>query len=134
MPWYVVAYVIVLLGLGAASTVDAVRSRRSLPFVVFDAGIWLAWPAFVEFEWHPGWAPPKAILFVLVLLAVGTSLAETWRELRAGGTSLPEGADPELSSDANLMLDRVARGFSALTGWVLILPALIAAIHSLIPR
>jgi hypothetical protein len=129
MPWYAVVYITVLLGLGASSLRDAVRDRRAPAFIAFDALVSLTWPAFVVLAWHPGWSPPKAVVLLLLLVALGASLRETWRELRAAAAARPEAADPELSPAANLWIDRIVEASGALLAWALILPALIAAVR-----
>jgi hypothetical protein len=129
MPWYIALYVTALMGLGAASTIEAVSERRSPAFIAFDALVSLALPTFVVLLWHPGSAPPRVVLVPAVLLAVGASAQETWRELRAARAVRHESDDPELSPAANLRIDRIGEATIAIIAWAVILPAVIAGVR-----
>jgi hypothetical protein len=127
MPWYATAYVVFLLVVGGASTREALAARRAAAFVAADGLVSLIWAMFVVIYYRPALAVPAPATGLLLVGAIAWSVAETRRELAAAVAARPESADPGLSSRANRWIDRGVEAGAVVAGWMLVVPAGLAA-------
>ena len=129
MPWFAVAYVIVLLAFGVYSFYDDRKEGRSAGSLATDAAVTVLWISFVWVYFHPVPASRGWPALPLLLGALSWTAWDAWRELRVVLAARPQGYDPELSEAWNLWIDRGVEAAGVLVGIVTIAPAIFCGLR-----
>lgn len=130
MPWYIHAYLVVLIGIGAYSAYDDRRNGVAGWYVLVDAAVTAFWALCVLAYYYPDFVKPAGRLIALVAaLAVVWTIVDVRREIRAVMVKRPEAHDPELSQRTNLWVDRTVEAAGVASGTLLLTPALFFAVQ-----
>lgn len=115
MPWWVVLYLVVLALLSLAGLVDDARDRRPAWWLGLALSSAVASVALVLAYWEVLPTSPPALLFALLVVAVGFDAWSAVRDLRADAAA----PDPELNPAASVGTRLLGVGL----GLLLLLPA-----------
>lgn len=129
MPWFIVAYLILLVAIGIYSFYDDRKAKVSISYLTIDAAVSVVWIYFVLAYFYPGLAEPilRPLPVVLLLCAVWTVM-DVRREMKGIIAKRAASYDPELSPRANLWIDRAVEASGLVFGFLLLTPAFIFAI------
>ena len=129
MPWFIVAYLLLIVALGVCSFYDDRKAKLSIAYLTVDAVVTAVWMYFVVAYFYPPIADPvgRALPLLLVLSVVWTA-ADVRRELKGLIAQRPASYDPELSPRVNLLVDRAVEGAGLVVGMAVLAPALVYGI------
>ena len=128
MPWYVVAYVVVLAGIAVYSCYDDVKALPAW-YVAVDAVVSLFWILAVLAYYDARLAPPAVIGGALFVAAVLWAAYDVRREFHAIVTQRPQSHDSEMSPALNLWIDRGVEAAGVVVASVLLAPAVVFALR-----
>ncbi len=129
MPWYVVGYGALLVGLVVYTHIDNRRKGRTRRYLATDAAADLLWVYFVLAWVHPGVAQPAGRLIWLPFgFALGWTALDAYREMAALKRQRPASYDPDLSPELNRLVDVGVEAAALVAGLLVIGPAVIAGL------
>jgi hypothetical protein len=129
MPWYVVGYSALLVGLGVYTHFGNRRAGRTRSYLAIDAAVNLLWVCFVIAYVHPELVRPVGgLIWLPFFLGLGWTALDVRRELAALKRERPASYDPELSPELNRMVDVGVEAAALVTGLLIGGPAIIAGL------
>lgn len=130
MPWYVVAYVVVLAALIIYSFFDEVRSLPTW-YVAIDLAVSAFWILAVFAYYDAKLAPPASVGVALFVAALVWTAWDVQQELKDIAKQRPESYDPDLSPGMNLWTDRSLEVAGIIVASMMLAPAVVLALRVL---